>query len=95
MKRKLADFYTPQPSKQQNTNTETAELSLLASIETTASTDTFLDPTMTDELRSRMTLGLLLEKLPSSPIMISYTYLATDLSLETISSGLIKTGQAK
>ena len=29
MKLKLADFYTPQPAKQQNTNTETAELSLL------------------------------------------------------------------
>ena len=57
-----SDFYTPQPAKQQNTNTETAELSLLASIETTASTSTFLDPTMTDEGAITNDIGIVIGK---------------------------------
>ena len=62
MKRKLADLYTPQPAKQQNTNTETTELSLLASIETTASTGTFRDPTMTDEGAITNDIGIVIGK---------------------------------
>ena len=49
MKRKLAYFYTPQPAKLENTNPETAKLTVLASTEITTPTGTILDPTMTDE----------------------------------------------
>ena len=47
------------------------------------------------EVRSRITLELLLERLPSSPIMIDWTCLTTCLCPAMISIGLIKTGQAK
>ena len=62
MKRKHEHFYTPQPAKQQNTNTETAELSELASTEIKTSTDTFLDPTMTDEAAITNDIGIVIGK---------------------------------
>ena len=49
MKRKLTDFYNPQPAKHQNTNAETAEITAMVSTGiTTPTTSAFLEPTMTD-----------------------------------------------
>ena len=97
MKRKLTDFYNPQPAKHQKHQRRDSRNYRNGIDRNHNPNNGGILGTNYDGWRCDHELhwNLLLERLPSSPIMIDWTCLTTCLCPAMISIGLIKTGQAK